>query len=174
MKCPACDNSLQSTTIEDVTVDVCKNGCGGIWFDRFELGKLDELHECAGEALLDLETDKNAKVDHERKRTCPKCEMPMMRHFLSPAMRVEIDECPQCAGVWLDAGELRSIRDLSMSEAERKEAARKYFSEIFDDRLEKMRAESEEQLERTRRIAAMFKYICPSYYMRRKQKRGAF
>ncbi len=105
MKCPACENSLQPTTIDDVTVDVCKNGCGGIW---------------------------------------------------------------------LDAGELRSIRDRSMSEEERRKVAGKYFSEIFDDRLEKMRAESEKQLERARRFAGMFKYICPSYYVQGKQKWGAF
>jgi len=26
-------------------VDVCQNGCGGIWFDNFELEKVDEKHE---------------------------------------------------------------------------------------------------------------------------------
>jgi Zn-finger nucleic acid-binding protein len=35
MKCPACKNVLQEMTVDNVTVDICKGGCGGIWFDNF-------------------------------------------------------------------------------------------------------------------------------------------
>ena len=55
MKCPVCSNLLEAMTAGDVTVDVCKGGCGGIWFDNFELKKFDEPCESAGEALLDIE-----------------------------------------------------------------------------------------------------------------------
>ncbi|MHC4573105.1 MAG: zf-TFIIB domain-containing protein [Planctomycetota bacterium] len=30
MNCPACSNQLQQMTVGNVTVDVCKGGCGGI------------------------------------------------------------------------------------------------------------------------------------------------
>ena len=49
MKCPACEKELQQITIETITLDVCEGGCGGIWFDNFELEKVDEPHESAGE-----------------------------------------------------------------------------------------------------------------------------
>jgi len=42
MNCPACGNILEQMTVGDVTVDVCQRGCGGIWFDNFELEKFDE------------------------------------------------------------------------------------------------------------------------------------
>ena len=32
-------------TIHDVTVDVCEGGCGGIWFDAFELKKFDDWND---------------------------------------------------------------------------------------------------------------------------------
>ena len=65
MKCPACDNTLTEINISDILVDICKGGCGGIWFDNFELEKFDEKHEHAGEALLDIERDKNITIDYE-------------------------------------------------------------------------------------------------------------
>ena len=67
MNCPACPNQLQQMTVDDITVDVCKGGCGGIWFDNFELKKFDEPHEAAGEELLDVDRDQSLVVDTEKK-----------------------------------------------------------------------------------------------------------
>jgi hypothetical protein len=53
-------------------------------------------------------------------------------------------------------------------------ATEAYFSEIFDTQLGEMRATSAEQAERIRRIAWMFRFICPSYYIPGKQPWGAF
>ena len=60
MKCPACSNRLQEMTVAGVTVDICKDGCGGIWFDNFEMKKFDEPHEPACLALLDTERDEGS------------------------------------------------------------------------------------------------------------------
>jgi len=175
MKCPVCSNQLQETTIGDVTVDVCKGSCGGIWFDNFELKKFDEPHESAGQALLDIERDESIIADHTKRRKCPKCDdIVMMRHFFSVKKQVEVDECPGCAGFWLDAGELRKIRSLFNTEQERHQAAEEYFSEVFGDEFAAMKAQSEEGLKKSRKIANMFRFICPSYYIPRKQDWGAF
>ncbi len=175
MKCPACENILQEMTVGGVAVDVCKGGCGGIWFDNFELKKFDEPHESAGEALLDVERDESLIVDHTKRLKCPKCDdIVMMRHFFSVKKGVEVDECPGCAGFWLDAGELRKIRSLFKTEEERHKAAEEYFEEVFGDRLKAMKAESEEKLAKTRKIVNLFRYICPSYYIPGKQDWGAF
>jgi len=162
-------------TVADVTVDVCKGGCGGIWFDNFELKKFDEPHEADGETLLDIERDESVIIDHTKKLECPKCnDIVMMRHFFSVKKKVEIDECPGCGGFWLDAGELRTLRSLFNTEAERHEAAQQYFSEVFGDELAEMEAENEAALNRNRKISKMFRFICPSYYIPGKQKGGAF
>jgi hypothetical protein len=175
MKCPACENILQEMTVGGVAVDVCKGGCGGIWFDNFELKKFDEPHESAGEALLDIERDESLIVDHTKRLKCPKCDdIVMMRHFFSVKKGVEVDECPGCGGFWLDAGELRKIRSLFKTEEERHKAAEEYFEEVFGDRLKAMKAESEEKLAKTRKIVSLFRFICPSYYIPGKQAWGAF
>jgi Zn-finger nucleic acid-binding protein len=36
--------------------------------------------------------------------------MKLHRHFFSAKRRIEVDECPNCGGYWLDAGELAQIR----------------------------------------------------------------
>lgn len=105
MKCPVCSNTLQKVTVADITVDVCKGGCGGFW---------------------------------------------------------------------LDCGELGKIRSLFKSEEQRNEAARQYFSEIFDNQLAAMKAEGEDKLEKAQKIAKIFRFVCPSNYIPGKQDWGAF
>ena len=51
MECPACHRVLRSRRIGEIVVDVCHDGCGGIWFDQGELSKFDEPSEFQGEAL---------------------------------------------------------------------------------------------------------------------------
>jgi len=111
IKCPACFNALTSVQVGAVNVDVCR-GCGGIWFDAFELQRVDEEHETAGDWLLQIEREPRIQVDTQRKRECPRCEgVKLKRRFYSPRRQVEIDECPGCGGYWLDAGELEKIRE---------------------------------------------------------------
>jgi Zn-finger nucleic acid-binding protein len=111
MKCPACSNLLTQKQVGKLTVDVCYGGCGGIWFDAFELQQVDEESESAGELLLHIECDERIHVDFTRKRDCPRCDgMKLQRHLFGPCSKVEVDECPNCGGYWLDAGELERIR----------------------------------------------------------------
>ena len=47
MKCPRCENELELVNQSGVEVDACRRGCGGIWFDAFELEKMDQPDESA-------------------------------------------------------------------------------------------------------------------------------
>lgn len=166
MICPACNGRLSEMTIENIKLDVCKDGCGGIWFDRFELQKMDEPHEFTDENLMEILSFESKTAHDDTKRyDCPKCgDVIMMRHFYSVKRAVEIDHCPKCAGYWLDEGELFKIRSQFESEADRQQAALAYFGSVFDDELAVIRAESREKAEHARRIANMFKLISPRYY----------
>jgi len=175
MNCPACGNELEKMTVGNVVVDVCQRGCGGIWFDNFEIEKFDEPHESAGEQLLDIERDESIVVDRIKRFNCPKCsDIVMMRHFFSVKKQVEVDECPGCGGFWLDAGELGKIRSLFDTEEERHKAAEEYFSEVFGGELAAMGAEDQAKFNKVRKIANMFRFVCPSYYIPGKQDWGAF
>ncbi len=175
MKCPACGNALEKKEAGGVVVDVCDGGCGGIWFDNFELKKFDEPKESAGEQLLQVEKSGNITIDANAKRPCPKCSgITMTKHFFSVKREVEIDDCPQCGGVWLDVGELGRIRKMFDSEEDRKNAASSYFNDIIDAGTNQVRLESQEKTARAKTFANMFRYLCPSNYLPGNQKWGAF
>ncbi len=143
MNCPVCNNTLTQVTIGNIELDVCKDGCGGIWFDRFELQKMDEPHEFTTEQLLDVlgeDSQNKPDIDTSKRLHCPKCQdVIMMRHFHSVKREVEIDQCPKCNGYWLDSGELFTIRQQFTTEEEKTQAAKNYFSIVFDKDLKAMK-----------------------------------
>ncbi|MGD0714088.1 MAG: zf-TFIIB domain-containing protein [Gaiellaceae bacterium] len=142
MDCPACGRALSSRSAGDLTVDVCDGGCGGIWFDHFELRKVDEPSEALGDQLLDIPRDPVVVVDPSKRYVCPRCTdgVVMMRHFWSVKREVTIDECPECGGVFLDGGELARIRSEFSSEAAKHAAADAYFAQVADPVVDAARA----------------------------------
>lgn len=160
MECTVCGNSMKEIEVGDIKVDVCEDGCGGIWFDRFELEKVDEPFESEGELLLDIRRDPDIRVDHEKRRNCPRCrDTIMMRHFFSVRKEVEVDECPKCAGTWLDFGELGQIREEFGSEDERKEAAGRYYKKILTEELAGFKTGNEKEKRRGRTLTRLLRLL---------------
>ena len=130
MKCPVCSNKMVEEDFGGVHVDVCKNGCKGIWFDWFELLKLDEHNEGLGKALFRALKYPRVNDKNRKKLRCPKCNIPMHAHKYQHSKEVNVDECYKCGGFFLDSGELRDIRDSYMNESERKKYADKLAKDI--------------------------------------------
>ena len=159
MNCPVCPNVLSQVTAGGVTVDVCEGGCGGIWFDNFELQKFDEPHETAGEELLKVNKNETLHIDFSQKRKCPRCDdVLMMRHYFSVQRRVEVDECPNCGGYWLDAGELALVRKELSQEKERKQATNQILSA-----MSKHPPSVRNQVDRARTIDSLFRLVGSRY-----------
>ncbi len=91
---------------------------GDLGLDQGELARLDETNEGVGAALAAaLRSDH----DNQKKRgpiNCPRCGIPMHQHQYERAREVNVDECFNCGGFFLDSGELTEIRDHHMSDAE--------------------------------------------------------
>lgn len=167
MNCPGCGNKMEKVTAGDITVGACRNGCGGLWFDKSELKKLSDLHRTVGAVLLDIERDVGIRVDHYKMRMCPACEgIIMVRHFYSFRKNVAVDECPNCGGLWVDYGNLGAIRSQFGSEEEKIKAADDYFYEILAIELQRMREESEEKQQKACEFALLFRFLCPREYQK--------
>lgn len=177
MLCPRTGKPMKEIELGDVKVDV-STGCGGVWFDNFEIKKFDEEHESEGDELIkSMEKFANSSVDVKAKIKCPRCEdITLMRHYFSAKRQVTVDECGKCGGFWLDLGELLTIRKQFKTEKERNEAGEKFVSEVFmhNPEVQSMKAKGKKDLEKARRFANMFKYICPSKYIPGDQDWGAF
>ena len=109
MKCPSCKSLLREKGAGDMTLDVCYGGCGGIWFDATELQRV------SARAATTLHTIWNVPVTNvnlTEPRLCPRCpELVLERKWFSDLKKTEIDQCPRCGGIWLDAGEFSRIYD---------------------------------------------------------------
>lgn len=117
MKCPVCGKDMVMENF-GIDVEVCENGCKGIWFDHGELQLLDQPGEGMGAALeAALRSPRN---NHGQRGPikCPKCGIPMHTHKFERDKEVNVDECYGCGGFFLDSGELNEIRNHYMSDAE--------------------------------------------------------
>jgi len=125
MKCPRCrtmgqDSHLSQTILGNIEVDFCLN-CGGIWFDKQELGQTIELSKEEVNTIISklsdaVEFDKSNDVELK----CPKCDVPMNKYRYMYTSNIYIDGCDLCEGVWLDKNELISIMNY-LSEASKED-----------------------------------------------------
>lgn len=111
MKCPACSKDLVQISASGVEVDLCKNGCGGIWFDRTEIQKFDENNELVPSDFLLKERPTTVELN-PFPRQCPRCcGDHLVRQNYDSSNPIEIDLCWHCGGMWLDVHELAEIRE---------------------------------------------------------------
>lgn len=106
MKCPKCSKELvEFPTSELVTLDFC-GGCKGIWFDKLELAEYVET-------LEDLPNEKDIALHGSiTKFPCPKCGTRLIELPYAGTTTL-VDCCPDCGGIWLDFGELKSVEEIA-------------------------------------------------------------
>ncbi len=101
--CPKCNGSLKTVTYHKVEVDRCER-CQGIWFDSLEA---ETLKTIAGSEILDIgsvdytATNQQSSIDIQ----CPRCQETMIQIVDIDKERLWYEKCPDCQGIWLDAGE---------------------------------------------------------------------
>ena len=117
IECPACGCEMKKIYVEDAEacVDICTDGCGGIYFDNREFEKFDEPHENVDAILKELEGKEFKETDTREVRICPVCNVPMVKAG-SGVSGVEIDVCYTCGAKFLDNGELEKIREGKLEE----------------------------------------------------------
>jgi Zn-finger nucleic acid-binding protein len=115
------------------TVDYCTR-CGGLWFDRGEVGQVArtrpaELRELVPERIervrppchgcqtpLDRDAEKCPVCGRRNVLKCPVCDETMERRAHGG---VVLDLCRRCHGVWFDNAELSAIYRLNLDAARR-------------------------------------------------------
>lgn len=109
LTCPACGCEMTKLFIADkaINIDICANGCGGIYFDNQEIQEFSSPNEDLSEIKQLLENKNFMPVDETKTRICPSCGTPMAK---TNAFSVQIDTCYKCGGMFLDNGEFDQIR----------------------------------------------------------------
>jgi Zn-finger nucleic acid-binding protein len=115
LTCPRCRIDLNRRTIAEpdyrLVIDTCPE-CGGIWFDRGLLERLEQLEHIVEPTFVEVREIPSPDAQMEILQ-CPSCkkEQIMRKEVHFRDSRVITDHCPGCGGVWLDGGELKAIQE---------------------------------------------------------------
>jgi membrane associated rhomboid family serine protease/Zn-finger nucleic acid-binding protein len=112
MLCPRGHGELvtvvRDTPYDRIELDVCRQ-CQGVWFDRGELAAATQLDNVAAFApdspLLTGETPSLPCPRNPRVRMLQRQLSVSVDKAIPP---LELDQCSECGGIWLDGGELPS------------------------------------------------------------------
>jgi len=163
MKCPVCSQEMVEEDFGGTKVEVCRNGCKGIWFDHGELVNLDEKNEGLGQALQEALNYPRANEGKRGQLPCPKCGIPMQIHKYKRAKEVNVDECYNCGGFFLDSGELTEVRNTYMSDVEVQAYMQKLIDGIPEYQLAKLELDRLDR--RTEAIRKHTNFLRFSYWM---------
>jgi uncharacterized protein len=122
MLCPLCRVQTAPLDEQGIMAAQCPQ-CQGIWISQIALNRLTRREAdqpapvltARGPSLPELaervtQTDSTGQID------CPYCAVTMIKERFHPMIPVQIDRCPKCDYIWLDAGEqdllLRLYRQL--------------------------------------------------------------
>lgn len=112
LKCPACGKEMEKVFIPNlgINLDICTDGCGGIYFDNREFEHFDEKDEDISKILEKISNKKFEPVDDSKTRICPNCGAKMVKNSSSIQNKIVVDDCYSCGGKFLDNNELQKIR----------------------------------------------------------------
>lgn len=124
INCPACGKEMHKIFMnnESVNLDVCLDGCGGIFFDNRELKNFDEQSENIDELKKVIQGKTFEKTDESQIRVCPVCGNNMVKNSVSIKGDIIIDECYNCGAKFFDHGELTKMREEFPTEIDRRQA----------------------------------------------------
>lgn len=126
--CPACGKTMEKVFIpsQGINIDICTDGCGGIYFDNREFDKFDEKNEDISEIMAKIEGKTFTTPNETITRVCPNCGAKMVKNHSSVKQQIEVDECYTCGGKFLDNKELIKIREEYENNEERDEDILRY------------------------------------------------
>lgn len=113
MKCPKCQAEMKPVVIAAIEVDRC-GGCGGLWFDANEAGKLKMIE--GAESIDKGNAASPAKSDRQSPIPCPRCKTRMIQMVDLDQPHIHYEGCTVCYGLFFDAGEFRDYKEHTLIE----------------------------------------------------------
>jgi Zn-finger nucleic acid-binding protein len=107
--CPVCSTRLVTASVGEVRVLHCPK-CRGVLAGQETFSTIVELLRARASGEPEPVRPMN-REELQREIVCPYCGRLMNTHpFYGPG-NIVVDNCPYCSVIWLDYGELASIRD---------------------------------------------------------------
>lgn len=114
MKCPDCGEKLREVFATShygakIALDQCF-GCGGIWFDDFELHSIPEK-EIKKIEIIDSDKLQEKSFLGKANNLCPKCsvKLEIFKDCNFPK-QLKAEYCQNCGGFWMNRGEATDFK----------------------------------------------------------------
>ncbi|MBC7773320.1 MAG: zf-TFIIB domain-containing protein [Pyrinomonadaceae bacterium] len=114
MACPKCQAPMSVVTAEEIAVDRC-TACAGLWLDALELDKLMDSRRTAKQVDVGPEADRQ-KLPQEKRYRCPRDRSDLIVLTDLGQRHIKYESCTVCGGIFLDAGELKDLDELTLRE----------------------------------------------------------
>jgi PAT family beta-lactamase induction signal transducer AmpG len=113
MRCPKCRSDMEQIVYEGTEIDRCTT-CKGLWFDA---GEIEAVRGKEAAAALDTGSAATGRQSNALDRyQCPRCSGAMVRLVDARQPHIWFETCSSCQGSFLDAGELRDLSTVSISD----------------------------------------------------------
>ncbi len=118
LQCPNGDGPLHEIVTTgrygaELVLDQCGN-CGGIWFDQYELFRVDEAQARQVEGVN--EQTFRTPGGTAKNPQCPVCHVPLeFFHDVNIPDNVQLLSCPRCNGFWANHGQLTGYAEFRAS-----------------------------------------------------------
>lgn len=114
IRCPRCLQVMENLACGPITIDRCPL-CAGIWLDHGELTRLRRAEDFA--RTVDVGPARAARLRHVvGAMRCPRDQRPLEHTADVHQRHIRIEHCFFCRGVFLDAGELIDVTDVTLRE----------------------------------------------------------
>lgn len=109
MQCPKCSGAMSNHTYgRKITVARCAD-CAGLFCKPDVL--VEMKREWMSEAVLDVGDPKvGSQLDKVDEVHCPECNTLMDKTADEKQTHIWYESCPNCDGLWLDAGEFTDLK----------------------------------------------------------------
>ena len=109
MRCPKCPGNMEAQTYGRMIVLHRCDSCGGLFCAPDVL--LEMKREWMSEIVLDSGSRKLGSVLNEVEDiNCPDCGIRMDKTYDRHQTHIWFESCPQCEGIYLDAGEFSDLK----------------------------------------------------------------
>lgn len=129
MQCPRCRSPLVASPLGGITVDAC-GVCRGAFYEHSDAAALDPDAE-----IRKLVTAGSAKMKGKSTLPCPLGHGPLITYDCEAPdqhrAKVEIETCPTCKGIWLDAEEAHVLQKIAAQTGDAKSGVGWYLLQAF-------------------------------------------
>lgn len=149
--CSACGKKMRTIYVPeiDINVDICINGCGGVYFSKKEIWDFNNIKNNLDIILSQFKRKHFTEIDTNTVRKCPSCGANMVKFGISGS-DAKMNMCYSCGGRFLDYKELIDLcsEEYEMSRQTVKDgdsfASRNYYKVLYFSGSSSMRQDFED------------------------------